>query len=137
MPLPKSLARFNRVVTNPLLSPLAARLPGFAIVAHVGRRSGRAYRTPVNLFETDGRHVIALTYGADSQWVRNVLAAGRVDVLTRGRRLELVEPEVVHDPQRALIPPPARWILGLLNVTDVMTFGRQRRSSASAPTSGW
>lgn len=120
MPLPKRLARFNLLVTNRVLGPLARRAPGFAIVSHVGRRSGRAYRTPVNLFRSGDRYVIALTYGADSQWVRNVLAAGAVDIETRGQRLHLVDPEVVHDAQRSLVPEPVRHVLRLAKVTDFM-----------------
>ena len=120
MPLPKRLARFNLLVTNRVLGPLARRAPGFAIVSHVGRRSGRAYRTPVNLFRSGDRYVIALTYGADSQWVRNVLAARAVDIETRGQRLHLVDPEVVHDAQRSLVPKPVRHALRLANVTDFM-----------------
>ena len=126
MPLPKSLARFNRVVTNPVLGPVARRLPGFAVVSHVGRRSGRAYRTPVNLYRFQDRYVIALTYGSDSQWVRNVLAAGAADIETRGQRLHLVEPEVVHDPQRSLVPTPVRPILRLANVSEFMLLRRAR-----------
>ena len=113
MPLPKRLARFNLLVTNRVLGPLARRAPGFAIVSHVGRRSGRAYRTPVNLFRSGDRYVIALTYGAD-------IAAGAVDIETRGQRLHLVDPEVVHDAQRSLVPEPVRHVLRLANVTDFM-----------------
>ena len=50
MPLPRRLAKFNRVVTNRVLGPFARYLPGFAIVSHVGRRSGRTYQVPVSLF---------------------------------------------------------------------------------------
>jgi deazaflavin-dependent oxidoreductase (nitroreductase family) len=124
MPLPKGLARFNRVVTNRVVGPFAARLPGFAIVTHVGRRSGREHSNPVNLFRSGDRYVIALTYGADSQWVRNVLAAGEARVLTRGRSVRLVEPEVVHDPSRALVPAPVRPILGAASVSDFMLLRR-------------
>ena len=52
MPLPKSLAKFNLRYTNRVLGPLARLLPGFAVVTHVGGRSGRVYRTPVNLCAT-------------------------------------------------------------------------------------
>jgi deazaflavin-dependent oxidoreductase (nitroreductase family) len=124
MPLPKRLARFNRLVTNRVLGPFARQLPGFAIVSHVGRRSGRAYRTPVNLFRSNDGYVIALTYGSDSQWVRNVLAAGAVAIETRGQRIHLVEPEIVHDAQRSLVPSPVRPMLRLANVTDFMVLQR-------------
>jgi deazaflavin-dependent oxidoreductase (nitroreductase family) len=124
MPLPKALARFNRVVTNRLVGPVAGRLPGFAIVTHIGRRSGREYSNPVNLFRLGDRYVIALTYGADSQWVRNVLAAGETHVLTRGRRIHLVEPEVVHDERQSFVPAPVRPILRATNVSDFMLLRR-------------
>ena len=124
MPLPRRLAKFNRVVTNRVLGPPARHVPGFAVVSHVGRRSGRAYRTPVNLFKSGDDYVIALMYGADSQWVRNVLAAGGADVETRGRRLHLVGPDVVRDPARSLVPKPARVPMGLANVDEFMLLKR-------------
>ena len=124
MPLPKRIARFNRVVTNPILRHVAGRLPGFGIVTHTGRRSGRTYRTPVNLFHDGDRYVIALTYGRDSQWVRNVLAAGSADVETRSRTIQLVDPEIVHDPKHEHIPTAVRPFLRALNVDDVMLLRR-------------
>jgi deazaflavin-dependent oxidoreductase (nitroreductase family) len=124
MPLPKRLAKFNRVVTNRVFGPLARFLPGFAVVSHVGRRSGRSYRTPVNLFRRGNGYVISLTYGADSQWVRNVLAAGGADIETRGRRLHLVDPEVVRDPARSPVPKPVRVPLRLANVDAFMLLNR-------------
>ena len=43
--------------------------PTFAIIEHVGRRSGKPYRTPVNAFNTevDGKPGVAvlLSYGPD------------------------------------------------------------------------
>jgi deazaflavin-dependent oxidoreductase (nitroreductase family) len=124
MPLPRRLAKFNRVVTNRVFGPLARFLPGFAVVSHVGRRSGRSYRTPVNLFRRGNGYVISLTYGADSQWVRNVLAAGGADIETRGRRLHLVDPEVVRDPARSPVPKPVRVPLRLANVDAFMLLKR-------------
>ena len=120
MPLPKRLARFNLVVTNRVLGPLARRLPGFAVVHHVGRRSGRRRATPVNLFRSGDDYVIALTYGADAQWVRNVLAAGAVDVETRGRVVHLRDPRLTRD--ASLVPRPVRAILGALRVRDFMVL---------------
>jgi deazaflavin-dependent oxidoreductase (nitroreductase family) len=123
MPLPKALARANRHVANPVLGPFAQRLPGFAVLLHVGRRSGKQYRTPVNLFvAADGRRIVALTYGADSQWVRNVLAAGEVEAIVRGRHVRLTNPRVLHGEAETLVPPPARWILKAIDVEDVMAL---------------
>jgi deazaflavin-dependent oxidoreductase (nitroreductase family) len=133
MPLPERLARFNRIVTNRIARRVAGRAPGFAIVEHVGRRSGRTYRTPVNIFRNgEDRYVIALTYGRDSQWVRNVLAAGGAEVVTRGRRLRLVEPVVVRDEQRTMMPAGVRSVLGVIRVDDFMVLRRARSSVHSA-----
>jgi deazaflavin-dependent oxidoreductase (nitroreductase family) len=118
MPLPRRLARFNRRVTNPLLAGVARRLPGFGVVHHRGRRSGRAYRTPVNVFRVPGWYVIALTYGPDSEWTRNVLQAGGCELETRGRRLRLHSPRLVTDENRRLVPAPVRPALRALGVAQ-------------------
>jgi hypothetical protein len=48
------VAAINLAVTNRITSRLAARLPGFGILTHVGRKSGKVYRTPVNVFSSAG-----------------------------------------------------------------------------------
>jgi deazaflavin-dependent oxidoreductase (nitroreductase family) len=120
MPLPRWLGRFNRGVTNRVTRPVAQWLPGFAVVKHQGRRSGRRYRTPVNLFRSGDRYVIALTYGRDRDWVRNVLAAGGCEVETRGHLIHLAHPRIVIDKQRSLVPQPIRPILKAIGVTEFM-----------------
>jgi deazaflavin-dependent oxidoreductase (nitroreductase family) len=125
MPLPRALARFNLVVTNRVARRVAGRVPGFAIVTHIGRRSRRVYRTPVNLFRPDDQWVIALTYGRDSQWVRNVIAAGKCEVETRGEQIRLVDPQIRRDPRRSLVPAPVRPILRLVDVSDFMILRRE------------
>jgi deazaflavin-dependent oxidoreductase (nitroreductase family) len=128
MPLPKRLARFNRVATNRVARLVAGRLPGFAIVRHVGRRSGRLHRTPVNFFRHGDRYVIALTYGADAQWVRNVLAAGGCEVETRGRRLRLAAPEIVRDPRGTPVPRFVRPMLRFIDAPEFMLLRRADRT---------
>ena len=44
------VAAFNLAVTNRITTRFAGRLPGFGIVTHAGRKSGKLYRTPVNVF---------------------------------------------------------------------------------------
>jgi deazaflavin-dependent oxidoreductase (nitroreductase family) len=116
MPLPRSLARFNLRVTNRVTGPLAGRLPWFGIVTHRGRRSGRVRRTPVNVFLTSGWYVVALTYGPDAEWVKNVLEAGGCELETRGRRLGVADPRLVRDENRRLVPAPVRPLLRALGV---------------------
>jgi len=120
MVLPRWLARFNRRVTNRVTRPVAAYLPGFGVVVHTGRKTHRRYRTPVNVFPRPGGYVIALTYGPDAQWVRNVLASGGCALETRGRTRLLTRPRLFHDEQRRSVPAPVRLVLGLLHVADFL-----------------
>lgn len=76
MPLPHTVARFNKRVTNRFIEPIARRSAGFAVIHHVGRRSGTPYATPVNLFEFHADSLVSLTYGLATDWVQNVLAGG-------------------------------------------------------------
>jgi deazaflavin-dependent oxidoreductase (nitroreductase family) len=122
--LGRRIAHFNRRVTNHLTRPLARWLPGFGVVIHTGRKSKSRYETPVNLFRTADGYLIALTYGAESDWVRNVLAAGGCEVITRGHRERLTSPEIHRDERQQLVPQPLRPILRLLRVIDFMHFVR-------------
>lgn len=120
MALPEWLARFNRVVTNRVTGPFAGRLPGFGVVEHTGRTSGKRYRTPVNVFPRDGGFTIALTYGSGSQWVKNVVAAGKADIVSRGRTHHVVNPQLIVDKDRSAVPGPVRVILRAVDVDEFM-----------------
>jgi deazaflavin-dependent oxidoreductase (nitroreductase family) len=92
--LPRQLARFNRVVTNPIQRMYAWALPPWAVICHRGRRSGRLYRTPVVAARRGRTFAVAVLYGNESDWVRNVLASGG-QVVRGGRTYELIEPRLV------------------------------------------
>ena len=125
MPLPKRLARFNRVVTNRITYPIARTFPGFGIVLHTGRKSGTAYRTPVNAFRTPTGYLIALTYGPDSDWTRNVRAAGGCELLTRGRVIALTDPKRVHAERHDGLPAVVRAVLARIDVTEYLELTRR------------
>jgi deazaflavin-dependent oxidoreductase (nitroreductase family) len=108
MSVQRRLARLNQVVSNRLVGRFFALLPGFGAVYHRGRRSGREYRTPVKVFRDGDKYVIALPYGTDSDWVRNVMAAGGCELRVRGRRVPLTEPRVFEDRHQAVVPRPLR-----------------------------
>ncbi len=129
MPVSRKVARFNKRFTNRVARHIAGWMPGFAIVTHTGRRSGRAYRTPVNAFHRDDHYVFALVYGSGSDWVRNVQAAGRCTIRTNNHDIGLVEPELFDDPRRRTVPAPPRWILGLVHVDEFLSLRVEGRSS--------
>jgi deazaflavin-dependent oxidoreductase (nitroreductase family) len=81
-------------------------MPGLGVVVHRGRRSGNTYQTPVNVFATEDGYILALTYGPDTDWIKNVLAAGGCELRTRGRVIRLASPRLFHDESRRGIRPP-------------------------------
>jgi deazaflavin-dependent oxidoreductase (nitroreductase family) len=92
--VPRVVARFNKRVTNPLQMNWAPYLPPWAVIEHVGRRSGRSYRTPV-IAAIDGNTVyVAVLYGEESDWVQNILRAGGGEVRRGGRRYRLERPQL-------------------------------------------
>ncbi|MCA1007855.1 nitroreductase family deazaflavin-dependent oxidoreductase [Rhodococcus hoagii] len=111
MPLPRSLARANRVGLNRVVVHVAGRVPGFALMHHRGRRSGRQYTTPVNAFRIGNGYRFALTYGNDSDWARNVLAAGECEITVRGRAVHLVDPRLEKDRSARWAPGPVAMVL--------------------------
>ena|SRR5438270_3850120 len=91
------LAKINIAFTNRITGLFAGWLPGFGILTHGGRKSGKVYRTPINVFRASNGFIIALTYSSQSEWVKNVLAAGGCDLETRGKKYQLSAPKVVGD----------------------------------------
>lgn len=105
MQLPQRLARFNRHVTNPIQRMWAGWAPSFGILEHVGRRSGKGYRTPLTVFsaEVDGKPGVAilLTYGPDRDWLKNLNAAGGGRMRRHGTTFGVASPQVVSKEQAA------------------------------------
>ncbi|MEU0542096.1 nitroreductase family deazaflavin-dependent oxidoreductase [Nocardia sp. NPDC005978] len=91
----RTVAKLNRYVTNPVQRLWAPRLPNYALIEHVGRKSGKTFRTPVMAFVQDGTISVLLNYGTGSDWVRNIQAAGAAELVHRGRRYRLSEPRVL------------------------------------------
>jgi deazaflavin-dependent oxidoreductase (nitroreductase family) len=121
MPIPPSIARFNRSVTNRVTRLFAGRAPGFAIVVHKGRKSGKEFRTPLNAFSTRDGFAIALTYDPNTDWVKNVLAAGGCSLEYRGHDFQLEDPRL--STLTATIgdfPGLVRFVLRLINVDQVL-----------------
>jgi len=114
------MSPFTTRFVNPVTRLVAGRLPFFAILHQRGRRTGRRHDTPLTVFRHEGDWIVALTYGSDVDWVRNVRAAGECTITTRGRLVRLVAPEVIVDPRRRLVPQPVRAVLGLLRVTEFL-----------------
>lgn len=110
MPYPRWLAKINKRVFN----PGAIRKGKYPVVTHVGRTSGRTYQTPLDAFPTQTGYVLVARYGPDSDWVRNVLAAGSATLRVDGEDHPLDSPRLVSQEEalEALVSaePPADFI---------------------------
>ncbi|BCO41146.1 nitroreductase family deazaflavin-dependent oxidoreductase [Mycobacterium sp. 5-140-3-2] len=111
MPAPRWVARANKIGLNRFTKYIAPWAPGWAIVVHRGRKSGRTFRTPLWAFRRHNGFVIALTYGPETDWVRNVLAAGGCELQTRRRRYQLGAPVVFRDEDATDMPAFIRFML--------------------------
>jgi len=99
----------TRHVLNPLVTGLATlglSVRGSRILAVRGRRSGRTRTTPVNPVPVAGARYLVAPRG-DTEWVRNLRAAGRGE-LRLGRRHEPITVEELTDEAK---PPILREYL--------------------------
>ena len=90
------LWRISRL-TRPATLPLAGKRwnPIFAAVEHRGRKTGRVYRTPVAARRSGDGFTIALAFGAQVDWYRNLVAAGGGTIHWRGEVYSVTAPERV------------------------------------------
>lgn len=107
MRMPRAVAAFNRRFTNPAARSIAPWLPNLGTLEHVGRKSGKTYRTPLLVFKTDVGFVILIGYGPESDWVKNVLAGGPTVLRKRGKAVALGDPRLADKADAAQLVSPA------------------------------
>lgn len=129
MPIPHVIARSNRRFLNPFVLRVSSRVPPFATVHHHGRRSGRPFATPVMAFReppsTDAprevRVIVALTYGADVDWLKNVEAVGLFGLTRGGHGYVVDDLRRLHgDDGLRLVPAVIRVALRGLRVDEFL-----------------
>jgi deazaflavin-dependent oxidoreductase (nitroreductase family) len=93
MPMPRWWVHINKRVFN----PWAIANGRYPVLTHVGRNSGATYRTPMDAHPVERGYLFIPVYGAKSDWVRNVLAAGRAQLKINGEDVELTAPRIVGE----------------------------------------
>jgi deazaflavin-dependent oxidoreductase (nitroreductase family) len=99
----RSIAR----LVNPIIMRIAGRrwMPVLGVLYHQGRRSGHQYKTPLGMRRRRGEFLMPRTFGEDSAWYRNIIAAGWCRVTYLGRHYTLAAPKIVDfDTARAAFP---------------------------------
>jgi len=104
------------VFTNPLMGTFAWIVPPLAVVHHVGRKSGKPYRSPVVALASERGFVIPMTYGRDVDWARNLVQARGGEIERLGRRVKVRNPRIVGlEKAGPLLPAPARAFFRVMN----------------------
>jgi hypothetical protein len=88
--------QFNKRILNPAVLKFAGRrYRYYAVVYHIGRRSGHVYSTPVVAIPIVNGFVVSLPYRDKVDWCRNVLATGRCTIQWNGYGYLVREPELI------------------------------------------
>jgi deazaflavin-dependent oxidoreductase (nitroreductase family) len=120
-PVRRAILGVIRTRFNPLVTRLAVtgRMQSIAMVHHQGRKSGRTYATPTSARPISGGFVIAMTFGPESDWVQNLLAAGGCEIDWKGRQYSLVHPEIIDwATARTAFSPLERILLRAIGMTS-------------------
>jgi deazaflavin-dependent oxidoreductase (nitroreductase family) len=121
--------------TKPLVLRSAGRAGSpTSVVEHIGRRTGQRYETPVAVVPADDGFVVALPYGPNTDWLKNVLAAGRATIRFDGRIHEVDRPTVVEMAEVGdAFGPRDQRMHRQFNVREAL---RVRTVSVGAPVAG-
>jgi deazaflavin-dependent oxidoreductase (nitroreductase family) len=126
-PRTRRLIRLLARLLNPLVLRIAGRrwMPIVGILHHRGRRSGRAYATPLGMRPLGDGFVMPRTFGEHSAWYHNVRAAGGAVVTWGGADHTLYQPQLV-DAATAMpaFPRYERRLLGLVGIDKFVLLHR-------------
>lgn len=123
----KRLRTFVKHFVNPLLRNFAHASRGpFALLRHVGRRSGKTYEIPIMVWRVEDGFVIVLTYGRQVDWLRNLQAAGQGSLRWHKQEYIFQKPEFI-DAKTALpaLPPFIKQILRLRGAHEFVKLSSQ------------
>ena len=91
-----AVRRFTKEVVNPQQMESAGQPGAYAaVIEHKGRKSGKAYRTPIGVSPHGDDFITMLPYGRRSDWLQNILAVGSATILFEGESYSVDRLEVV------------------------------------------
>ena len=119
--------RFNKAFTNKVQLRSAGTPGAYAsIIRHRGRKSQREYSTPVVPFAVDDSFLVVLPYGAATDWVQNVLAAGSAELVYGGTTYAVDRPELIAtDTVKHLFPAREQRTHRVFGVEQCLRLHRQ------------
>jgi deazaflavin-dependent oxidoreductase (nitroreductase family) len=132
----QNYARWNRAVTNKVVRIWAGWVPAMGLLTHTGRRSGRQYRTPLNVFPTNDGYAILLPYGlGKTEWLKNLQTAGNAELKHYGKSYRITNPRVTTKQEAAAsVRAPWRFVCAKAPFADALLLAAQADSGAPPPT---
>jgi deazaflavin-dependent oxidoreductase (nitroreductase family) len=133
--LSERLRAFNKSRFNPMVLKIAGKnaVP-FAIVKHIGRRSGQEYSTPVGTRPMEDGFVIPLSYGREVDWCRNIMTAGVCTLVWNDQEYVLAQPEIISLSQaQSAYPLLARIIFSAGGIKEHLLLHQAVRVPESLP----
>jgi deazaflavin-dependent oxidoreductase (nitroreductase family) len=105
----------------------------WGLLTHVGRRSGRTYQTSLGTYPYGDGFLLPLGYGTQTDWYRNIMAAGTCALAWKGQTYQLERPEIISGP-KVLHAWPVwdRIVLRLAGIHDFVWL-HGRAESGEAP----
>ena len=117
MPMPRWWGHINKAVFNKRELRKGKR----PVLTHVGRTSGKQFHTPLDAHPVDGGYIFILVYGSGSDWVKNVLAAGRSSLNADGDTHHLINPRVIAEEAAwELLPDTVQKPPGFLRISEYL-----------------
>jgi deazaflavin-dependent oxidoreductase (nitroreductase family) len=124
-PVLNAVRRLSRATKGSALRRAGTAGSDASVLRHVGRRSGRTYDTPVRAVRTPDGFAIALPYGSNTDWLKNVLANGQATIVFDGETYPVDSPEVVPLAQvSGSFTPGNRRAHRVFGVRDALTVRR-------------
>lgn len=125
MALPRWLARLNRRFLN----PRAVERGRWPVLVHIGRKTGKIYRTPLDAYPFKAGYVFTVNYGPHTDWLRNVLAAGDATLVLGGESIRLTSPQLLPAPEAyCLLSPDAKTPPAFVGVEECLLMQEARVS---------
>ncbi|MGW2280375.1 nitroreductase family deazaflavin-dependent oxidoreductase [Streptomyces sp. NPDC001770] len=125
MPVLTRFSRFPKYF-NPVLRPLARRVPPLAVLHHRGRRSGTPFDTPVQAFRSGTGFIVGLAYTPNADWALNILAAQGGVISRGGHRYTISRPRRRGPEARADLAPSVGFVMRKLDIDDFLAFDATR-----------
>ncbi len=117
MPMPLWFGHINKRIFN----PIEIRKGNRPVITHIGRNTGTIFKTPLDALPVDDGYAFVLVYGSDTDWVKNVLTAGRATLRVDHEDVHLVRPRIeTSEAAWARLPATFKRPPGFLRVNELL-----------------